>query len=154
MRSVARAAWRDTYEAIAPAGYIRAILRGGYDRARLLRGLTDPRRDAFVVETEGRVVGYADLIEDPPGSAELARIYVHPGHQGMGAGTALLDAVVEAARARKVTEIVVYVAAGNARAQAWYRAHNFLDTGPDTFTIGPWTRPVVGLRKVLSSTTP
>ena len=153
MRAVARATWRDTYEAVAPAGFIRAVLRGGYDRARLLRGLVDPRRDAFVVEADGRVVGYADLVEDPPGTAELARIYVHPSVQGTGAGSALLDTVLETCRARAVTTLVVYVDAANPRAQDWYRSHGFHDVGRDFFTMGPWTRPVLGLSRAIEPRT-
>jgi ribosomal protein S18 acetylase RimI-like enzyme len=149
VRRVARAAWRATYADLVPKGFIRAILRAGYHRERLLLGLLDPGRDAFVARRDGRVVGYADAVERGGGHVELTRIYVAPTHQGEGAGHALLEAVLAAMRTRGATRLEVHVEPSNVAALAWYARQGFSETGRDTFVVGPWTRPTVVLARGL-----
>jgi ribosomal protein S18 acetylase RimI-like enzyme len=141
VRRVARAAWRATYEGKVPASFMRAVLRRGYDRRRLLESLADGRRDAFVAD-EGTVVGYADLLEEPAGRVELTRIYVRPGRQGRGIGRALLGACVAAARRRRASGLHVGVDPTNDRAIAWYRRRGFLAAGETTLEIGSLSRPL------------
>lgn len=147
VRFIARRTWRATYEGFAPAGFIRAVLRRGYARDRLLVSLTDARRDAVVVEKDGAVVGYADLLTDERGRCELMRIYVLPAHQGEGAGRALLDATFSAARTRGVGEMAVGVDPENRAALAWYARQGFVAAGRDSFGIGAYTRPLVLLTR-------
>jgi GNAT superfamily N-acetyltransferase len=58
--------------------------------------------DGFVVESDGRPVGCA-LWEESDGDAELVAIVTT--YRGAGAGTALLDAVVDYARAHAWTRL-------------------------------------------------
>lgn len=150
VRRVACAAWRATYAGIAPAGFVRAVLRAGYDRERLLRGLVDPARDAFVAVREGRVVGYADAKEREGGLAELLRIYVDPGEQGRGAGHALLEAVLAATRARGARRLEAGVDLENAPALRWYARQGFRVVRRDTFSVGRWSRPSVVVARDLA----
>lgn len=145
VRRVARATWRATYRGKVPDGFIRAILRRGYDRRRLVAGLADARRDAFVAELSGRVVGYADVVEEAPLHVELVRIYVLPFAQGTGLGRALLAAALGAARRRGATRLDVAVEPENDRALRWYEAQGFRRDGTAEFVLGPWTRPQVRL---------
>ena len=154
VRRVARAAWRATYSRLAPAAFIRAVLRGGYGRERLLRGLLDTRRDALVVEDGGSVLGYADVLEEPPGACELMRIYVDPVAQGRGLGRALLREAAGAARRRGVSSLSVAVDRRNRRAQAWYRRQGFRPAGRATFELAGWSRPQVVLALDLAAVAP
>src|SRR5438105_3428901 len=154
VRRVARSAWRATYSRLAPAAFIRAVLRGGYGRERLLRGLTDPRRDALVVEEGGLVLGYADVLEEPPRACELMRIYVDPPAQGRGLGRALLLEAARAARRRGASSLSVAVDRRNRRAQAWYRRQGFRPAGRATFDLAGWSRPQVALALDLAAIAP
>jgi ribosomal protein S18 acetylase RimI-like enzyme len=142
VRAVARATWRATYERLVPARFIRAVLRGGYDRRRLAEGLLQARRDAFVAQCGDEVVGYADVIEEPPGRVELTRIYVRPDRQGTGVGAALLHACVAAARRRRAVALEVGVEPANERAIAWYRRRGFLPNGTSSLVVGSQSRPL------------
>ena len=141
VRRVARRTWRATYEAFAPAAFIAAVLRRGYGRRRLVEGLADPRRDAFVAEREGRLVGYADILVGSEGTADLVRLYVLPEEQGAGAGRALLDACVRAVQERGLDRLDVEVDAENGPALRWYERRGFLAAGDATFGVGRWSRP-------------
>ena len=151
VRRVARATWRATYGPIAPPGFIGLVLRRGYARERLVLGLVERKRDAFVAEVDGRVVGYADAFEETPGLVELRRIYVEPTAQGRGVGRALLDAVVTAARARRAARIEAAVDVSNASAVAWYERNGFVRCGQGVFEVGEWSRPQVRLGRGVSS---
>jgi ribosomal protein S18 acetylase RimI-like enzyme len=151
VRLVARKAWRDAYARIAPAGFIREILRVAYGRERLLWNLTQSHRDAFVATVDGVVVGYADVLDRGGERVELARIYVLPEEQGRGVGTELLRAVTAAARRRGATRLEVGVDAQNRRALRWYEAQGFERTGTADFSLGRWTRPQVWLAMEVAS---
>ncbi len=152
VRRVARSAWRAALGGRAPAGFLAAVWRTLYGRERLALGLVDPRRDAFVAEREGRVVGYADGIEgsraDGPFPAyDLARVYVAPEAWGAGVGRALVDTVLAAARARGAPCVELEVDAANARGLAWWERRGFARIGAGTYELPPFTRPTVRLRR-------
>ena len=70
------------------------------------------------------IVGGADVglldVEYPPGEIYLARIEIHPDHQGRGIGSRLISALADEAR-QKDQGLVLDVLAVNHRAQALYR---------------------------------
>jgi ribosomal protein S18 acetylase RimI-like enzyme len=141
VRRVARAAWRATYEGRIPSDFVRAVLRRGYDRRRLVESLADRRRDAFVAD-DGEVVGYADLFAPRRGDAELTRLYVRPDRQGRGIGRALLGAAVAAARRRRARAVEVGVDPTNERAIAWYLRQGFREKKGSTLEVGTLSRPI------------
>ena len=59
----------------------------------------------------------------------LLNITVHPGHQGRGLGSALLDEVVAEGRRRGLASLWLEVRRSNARAQALYRRRGFAEVG-------------------------
>ena len=72
------------------------------------------------------VVGHAaaSLVAD---IAELQRISVDPAHRRTGLATALLDAVVDAARESEADRVLLEVRADNAGAVAFYEARGFVE---------------------------
>ena len=71
-------------------------------------------QEVWVAEVEGRVVGYAALSE-----RKLEHLYVHPGFQGRGAGTALL----ERAKRERPEGFRFWVFQKNERARRFYERH-------------------------------
>jgi putative acetyltransferase len=59
----------------------------------------------FVVETEGRVGGFANLIVTTAGRAELDLLYVDPDYEGRGVARLAIEAVEAQARSRGIDEL-------------------------------------------------
>ncbi|MDQ1697281.1 MAG: [ribosomal protein S18]-alanine N-acetyltransferase [Frankiaceae bacterium] len=75
------------------------------------------------------VVGYAGLCAYPPDQAYVQTIAVDPRHQGQGAGTMLLLALLAEAQQRGCANVDLEVRADNARAIALYERHGFRRIG-------------------------
>jgi ribosomal protein S18 acetylase RimI-like enzyme len=89
------------------------------------------------------LVGYAhvvsgDVPESVPGVAplELKRIYVAKAWQGRRVAQALMDASIEAARARGARTLWLGVWERNPRAVAFYVKYGFARVGEHTFVLG------------------
>lgn len=80
----------------------------------------------LVAEVEGSVVGHAtaSIVAD---IAELQRIAVDPPHRRTGLASALLDAVVDLARAEGADRLLLEVREDNAGALAFYAARGFVE---------------------------
>jgi GNAT superfamily N-acetyltransferase len=74
------------------------------------------RDSIWVEERDGRVVGFAGLNE-----GEVTHLYVEPGAQGGGIGTALLDHV----KAQSAGELRLWVFQLNDGARRFYERHGF-----------------------------
>src|SRR6266568_1634940 len=64
--------------------------RARSDRAGFITEIVPRDHEIWVAEEDGRVVGFAAV-----GAETLGHIYVHPGYQGRGFGTALLHKTME-----------------------------------------------------------
>jgi ribosomal protein S18 acetylase RimI-like enzyme len=130
VREVAAAAWHEAHAPIVGAERVEAVLEDWYDPEGLHEAVA---ADApfLVAEREGDVVGFAAgrRDEDDPGCFHLGRIYVHPDRWGEGVGTALLDAVVAAARERDADRLRLGVMADNDRARGFYEDRGFERVG-------------------------
>lgn len=86
------------------------------------------RNRVAVAERDGHIIGIA--MSAPPEDADaswsvhLCVLYVYSAHHGSGAGSALLDAVIE-----PTESAVLRVADPNPRAKAFYRKHGFVPDG-------------------------
>lgn len=127
---------------------------------RQLRGhweTLDLERDAWLVEVDGRLAGYADF-EARAGGRMMSDGYVHPDLRGRGVGSELLRLVEEEARDRMddVPGRVYLQNATTSDAGSFYRARGFetvrrfrrmvieLDEAPDaTPPPGVELRPIV-----------
>lgn len=123
--------WRETYRGVMPD----AVLDDPEFIPRRERfwtaALTDPRYAAnqiAVAERDGLLIGIAmagPVIEsDVKWAAQLYVLYTYAAVHGLGAGAALLDAVIE-----PETSAGLWVADPNPRAQKFYRKHGFLPDG-------------------------
>lgn len=93
--------------------------------------ITDPRHSQkrmALAERNDTVVGVAMagpvMDEDADWSSQLYVLYTYAAVQGLGAGAALLDAVIE-----PTATAALWVADPNPRAQAFYRRHGFAADG-------------------------
>ena len=80
----------------------------------------------------------ADLPHLDPARAtlELKRLYLLPGHFGLGLGDALMDWTDTIARARGCDQVALSVFSQNPRAIRFYQRHGFTSAGSYHFRVG------------------
>lgn len=127
--------WRAAYTGLMPEEAV-----AGFDvesRQRMWReGLgrrPRPGSATFVVEDGGEVVGFASVgasrDEDAEREGELYAIYLHPSRWGDGIGRALLQRAEESMRSSGFRRALLWVLAGNERAERFYRAAGWEEDG-------------------------
>jgi putative acetyltransferase len=90
-----------------------------------------PTGAAFVaVDTLGEAIGVVGIRRFADGEAELKRMYVDPAARGTGAGRALADAAVEAARALGYRRVLLDTVARMEAAIATYERLGFVGVSP------------------------
>lgn len=124
----------------APA--LARILHEGWRRA-FIRPNRKVDVPVFLAETEGetvivaergkRILGFAAIYEP---ESFLHHLYVDPRFHRMGVGSTLLNA----ARALAREPLTLKTQAQNARARAFYAAHDFFATEEGDDGHGPWIR--------------
>jgi ribosomal protein S18 acetylase RimI-like enzyme len=108
-----------------------------------LAEIEDPALDTLVVDHEGELVAYAQLLSKaPPASiaavrpVEVRRFYVSQAWHGSGLADALMAAVVAAAAAREADVVWLGVWEHNPRAIRFYARHGFREAGEQPFVLG------------------
>ena len=138
------AGWRAAYRGLLPDGYL-AALDVEERTARQLAHFAAPSAFRRLVAEDGdTVTGFviygpyraeqdsAGPVDDTVG--EILAIYVAPERWGAGTGQALMDAAVADLAGRGVTEIRLWVLAGNERSRRFYERYGFRHDGEvDTF---------------------
>lgn len=120
--------WRTAYAGLMPDEAIT-----GFDvtsQQRFWRGVLGrtprPGGATFVVEDGSDVVGFASVgasrDEGAEQEGELYAIYLHPSRWGNGIGRALLQRAEESMRSSGYRRALLWVLAGNKRAERFYRA--------------------------------
>ncbi|TBR39891.1 MULTISPECIES: GNAT family N-acetyltransferase [Dyella] len=87
-----------------------------------------PRSAYFVVERDGMVIGgggVAPLENADPKVCELRKMYFLPEARGIGAGTAMMTACLDAARTHGFTQCYLETLTGMDAAQSLYRRSGF-----------------------------
>jgi putative acetyltransferase len=104
----------------------------------------------FVARHDGKAVGCGALVLGDQGRAELKRMFVDRTVRGQGIGTAILEALEEAATQAGVTRILLETGVENRDALTLYRRHGYHERGPfGSYSADPLS---VFMEKVLSRT--
>lgn len=147
-RETFRQAFVDGGFAIAyPKDDLSLFEAASYSPAKVTEELNDPDHRSWIVERDGRLLGYAHVgpckLPHPdvnPGAAELYQLYVRDEAQGLGLGRRLLDVAMEYLDRARPGPIWLGVWSGNHRAQAIYTARGFAKVGEYRFPVGTnWT---------------
>ena len=120
VRTIAAAAWRDTYAGLLRPETIEAFLERAYSVESVARRIGS---DTFLlaVDGSGEVVAFADA-RLAPEQLHLLAIYALPASRGLGAGTALLE---ELRRRFPSRPIAAEVLRDNLKGETFYAARGF-----------------------------
>ncbi len=125
--AVGRRTWPATYGPIAGEDFVAMGLAKWWTPDALIPAIRSGR--VLVAEVAGDVVGMAAYGPDG-GDLVLWKLYVLPGHQGRGLGSALLAASLE--RSRGLYERVrICRLDGNDTAARFYARHGFVEVARD-----------------------
>jgi ribosomal-protein-alanine N-acetyltransferase len=115
---------------------------GGIEERNIVSG---PGRGADPV-----MAGYAGMLFVPGGlQADVLTIAVRESHWGLGIGSALLEALIQAARERACAEVFLEVRADNPRAHGLYRRRGFEEIGVRRGYYQPSGADAIVMRKDL-----
>jgi ribosomal-protein-alanine N-acetyltransferase len=96
------------------------------------------------------MAGYAGMLFVPGGlAADVLTIAVRESHWGLGIGSALLDALIQAARERDCAEVFLEVRADNPRAHGLYVRRGFEQIGVRRGYYQPSGADAIVMRKDL-----
>jgi ribosomal protein S18 acetylase RimI-like enzyme len=145
---LAASTFRDTFEGDNTPEDIARYVTDAFTPEQQSAEITDPAGIVLVAEHlpesgAPELVGYAHLLEGPvpdavsgPSPMELKRIYVARAWHGHRVAQGLMDASIEAARARGVQTLWLGVWERNPRAVAFYAKYGFTRVGEHTFVLG------------------
>jgi GNAT superfamily N-acetyltransferase len=136
------------YPAFAPDGWAPPAFAS--EAAATRRALADPDAWCLVAEVGGEIVGQISLLPATAGPrpvadetlAHVRNLFVDADHRGTGLARALDAAAADAARVRGFRSMRLFVAAGQARARAFYERAGWAPVGE------PFHDPVPGLAMV------
>lgn len=92
-------------------------------------GKTGPSAQILVAESGERIIGLAAVTSAGDGTGELTHLYVMPDHWGQGIGHKLQTAGLNELEAMGVTEVILWVAEANDRAQSFYNRTGWTPDG-------------------------
>jgi ribosomal protein S18 acetylase RimI-like enzyme len=149
--AIAVAAWRATYRGLIADGLIDAQTEDAHAAALGALLPSEPPAVLLVGEDGGAVAGFAVAAasrddEAPPGEGELWGIYVDPGRQGSGIGSALMRAALDHLRAHGFSEAILWMLEGNRLADAFYRARGWVPDGARRIERTPSGHPLPEIR--------
>jgi len=138
---VGRETWPSTY-AFAGEDYIAVGLDRWWSEEAVLRGIETTR--TVVAEVGDTLVGMGN-IDLRPERPTIWKLYVLPGHQGIGAGHALMERLL--AEAPLGSEVLLEYTDGNARAAGFYLRHGFVELRRDVPEVPGWPDQVWMVRR-------
>lgn len=143
LAELAARTFHDAFAADNKAEDMDAYMSVAFTPAQLAAELAETGNAFFVAEIDAVPVGYAQLRAGDapecvggPEPVELSRLYVSREWHGRGIAQALVDALVEEARALKRRTLWLGVWEHNPRAQAFYRKWGFSVVGSHVFVLG------------------
>jgi GNAT superfamily N-acetyltransferase len=93
-------------------------------------GLLEPRARLYIAEIDGEPVGIGGLRPLSVDEAEIKRMYVRPSSRGLGVGRAILQRLIDDARALGYREIRLDSVRFMQEAHALYRRFGFVPSSP------------------------
>lgn len=143
LATVAERMFRDAYEADNEPLFLDAYVREHFQPSVLAAELADPAVTFFLMEDEGKIIGYSLIHggQSHPAVAserpvQLTRIYVDREHIGSGIGSRLIERSLEEAAARVHDVVWLGVWERNQRAIAFYERWGFRQVGEMQFDFG------------------
>ena len=146
------ATFRETFEGENTPDDMARYLAESFTPEKQAAEIADPAGTVLVAERgeasgdaegERELVGYVHLTSGPapaavqgPRPLELKRLYVARAWHGQRVAQALMDAAIDAARARGAGTLWLGVWERNPRAVAFYAKYGFTRVGEHTFTLG------------------
>jgi ribosomal protein S18 acetylase RimI-like enzyme len=140
--------FRDTFEHENTPEDMAHYLAETFTPERQAAEISDPDGTVLLAERVGasdepQLVGYAHVVSGPAPAVvqgrapmELKRLYVARDWHGQGIAQALMDAALDAARARGAETLWLGVWERNPRAAAFYQKYGFTRVGEHTFMLG------------------
>jgi ribosomal protein S18 acetylase RimI-like enzyme len=125
VQTLLRETWHATYDSIYGVERVNAITGDWHSMENLKARLTKPHSEFVLCEDENGVIGMAFASQNGPEFVMLHQLYVHPDAQGKGAGSELLDEIVEAFPEAKALRLEVEAA--NSPAVAFYKSKGFAE---------------------------
>lgn len=151
----------DTFAHLYDPADLAAFLETAYGLARTRADLADPANAHWLVEENGRAIGYAlagpcglPHAQVTPVCGELKRIYFVRDRQGRGRGGALFSEVMTWLQSRGPSDVWIGVWSGNHGAQRFYERHGFAKVGEYGFPVGRTTDLEFILRRPAHSFAP
>ncbi|MFY7853562.1 MAG: GNAT family N-acetyltransferase [Brevundimonas sp.] len=128
-----------------PADDLAAFLDASFSVEATARKLAEPGAAWWVAERDGELLAFANTgpntlphADARPSHAELRRLYVARGAQGLGLGTKLLALSLDWMEANTDGPLWIGVWSGNLKAQKLYAAHGFEKAGEYLYPVGAW----------------
>ncbi len=128
--------WQAAYRGQVPDEFLDALSvdRRTESWRRIIVESALPTKGAFVLERDGRVVGFAHVAPSRDDDAqrevgELTAIYLLPEFWGLGAGRLLIERALRSLRSAGFAEATLWVLETNVRARRFYEAGNWYPDG-------------------------
>lgn len=128
-----------------PADDLAAFLDTSFNVKTVRAKLDEPGAAWWVAEREGGLLAFANTGPNTlphqdarPSHAELRRLYVARGAQGLGLGTRLLAVALDWMEANTDGPLWIGVWSGNVKAQKLYAAYGFETAGAYQYPVGRW----------------
>ncbi len=133
----------ETFGHLYPPNDLERFVAEAYDLARTRADLADPAKASWIVEADGRVIGYASAgpcglphADVTPQCGELKRIYLLKPWQGDGLGARLFAETITWLQAKGPRAVWIGVWSENHGAQRFYERHGFSKVGEYGFEVG------------------
>lgn len=143
--------WRSTYAGLVSADYLAGMTeeKQGLMWRDLLNPVTKPADTfAFVACKDGKVAGYAagGLSRDGLVAyrGEVVAIYIEDGYKGQGLGRRLMQASARRLQQNGVSDLIIWVLAGNEGAIKFYRRLGGEKVAVRSLTIGGKEHTIIG----------
>ncbi len=150
VRRVTWETWVDTYSPFIPLKDLRTYFDEHYSIPALRTLYESAFVKGFMAEAGKETAGYVRTqFNSEENRLYVSSLYILPAFQGRGAGTKLMAAAEECARAYGLHEVWLGVMVQNARTVDWYRRMGFRFDQEAPFTMGETTvQHYIGCRQI------